>query len=152
MSAPTRFWPALWQQPPGPHSRLSRYVVANGFLYLAIGAGLYLLPAAVLARLFFVGRLAGYEEGLARAVGVTVAIIGWFYVMGGRTRAASFGLATVVDRLLLPLLLLPLWLLGLAAPGMILPFAVLDPLLALGALLVWRAERARAKEANLPAD
>jgi hypothetical protein len=136
------FWSALWRQPAGPHSLLSRYTVANGLLYLAIGSALYLLPAPVLIRLFFLDHLTGYEEGLARVVGVTVAIIGWFYVMGGRTRTDSFALGTVVDRLLLPVVLVPLSLRGLAPPGMVLPFAILDPLLAIVAYVIWRRERA----------
>jgi hypothetical protein len=61
--------------------------------------------------------------------------------MGGRTRADSFALATVADRLLIPFLLLPLWRLDLVAPGMVLPFVVLDPLLGLGAYAIWRSER-----------
>ena len=142
MDAPRSFWSALWFQPAGPGSRLGRYIVANGVLYLAIGAAVYLLPASALTRLVFVDRLDGYEEGLLRVIGVAVAIIGWFYVMGGRTRAESFGLATVLDRVLLPVLLVPLWALGMAAPGMVLPFAILDPLLALGAYAIWRRERA----------
>lgn len=140
MSDPRSFWSELWSQPAPPHSRLSRYVVANGILYLGIGASIYLLPASVLMRLFFLDHLTGYEDGLARAVGVAVAIIGWFYVMGGRTRADSFGLSTVVDRLLIPVVLVPLWLLGTAPPGIVLPFAILDPLLGIGAYLIWRRE------------
>jgi len=60
--------------------------------------------------------------------------------MGGRTRADSFGLSTVVDRLLVPVVLVPLWLLGTAPPGIVLPFAILDPLLGIGAYLIWRRE------------
>ncbi len=44
MDAPRSFWSTVWSQPAGPHSRLSRYTMANGALYLAIGAALYLLP------------------------------------------------------------------------------------------------------------
>ena len=141
MDAPRSFWSALWAQPPGPHSRLSRYTVANGVLYLAIGAALYLLPASVLLRAFFLEHLVGYEEGLTRSIGVTLAIIGWFYVMGGRTRTDAFGLATVLDRLLIPVLLVPLWLRGMAALGMVLPFALLDPLMGIGAYVIWRQDR-----------
>ena len=142
MSEPRSFWSDLWAQPPAPHSLLSRYTVANGYLYLAIGVVMYLLPATMMARLFFVDDMSGYTPGLARAIGATVAVIGWFYLMGGRTRADSFGLSTVVDRLLIPLVLLPLWLLDQVALGMVLPFAILDPVLGIGAYVIWRRERA----------
>jgi hypothetical protein len=142
MAEPRSFWSALWSQPPGPHSRLSRYIVANGLLYMAIGAGMYLAPVEVLERAFFLPPLSPLEQGLLRALGSVAAIIGWFYVMGGRTRAASFGLATVVDRLLVPVLFVPLWVLGLAPAGLVLPFAILDPVLAIGAYVIWRREGA----------
>lgn len=142
MDDPRSFWSALWSQPPGPPSRLSRYIVANGLLYIAIGATIYLAPTAVLERVFFLPPLTSLEQGLLRALGSVAAILGWFYVMGGRTRAASFGLATVVDRLLVPFLFVPLWILGLGPPGLILPFAILDPVLAIGAYVIWRREAA----------
>jgi hypothetical protein len=129
MDAQRSLWSSLWSQPAGPHSRLRRYTVANGVLYLAAGAAIHLLPAEVLTRLFFLGALTGREEGLLRAIGVLTAAVGWFYALGGRTRADSFGLATVVDRMLIPLLLVPRWLLGMAPPGLVLPFSILDPLL-----------------------
>jgi len=139
MDAPRSFWSAVWAR--GPQSRLSRYTVANGVLYLTLGAGLYLLPASVVIRLFFLEHLTGYEEGLARAVGVTLAVIGWLYLMGGRTGAASFGLSTLPDRLMIPVLLVPLWLRGLMPLGMVLPFAILDPVLGIGAYVIWRREQ-----------
>ena len=120
-------------------SRLSRYTVANGVLYLAIGLGLYALPEPLLERALG-ADLEGFDAGLAHALCFAVAVIGFFYVMGGRTGAASFGLATVVDRALVPLFLVPLWLGGQVAPAMVLPLVVLDPLLGLGAYLVWRSE------------
>jgi len=143
MDTPNSFWSTLWAQPPGPHSLLSRYVVANGLLYLAIGAAMYLLPASLLAQVFLIESFSGYEEGLARSVGVTLAVIGWFYVMGGRTRADSFGLSTVVDRLLIPVVLVPLMMMGKVAVGMALPFAILDPVLGIGAYVIWLRERSR---------
>jgi hypothetical protein len=142
MGDPRSFFSALWSQPSGPHSRLSRYIVANGVLHIAIGATMYLAPAAVLERVFFLPPLSPLEQGLLRALGSVAAIVGWFHVMGGRTRAASFGLATVVDRLLVPVLFVPLWILGLGPPGLVFPFAILDPVLAIGAHLIWRRESA----------
>jgi hypothetical protein len=141
MDAPRSFWSALWRQPAGPHTRLSRYTVANGVAYLATGIGILLAPATVLVRVFFLDHLVGYEEGLSRAVGLTLAVIGWLYAMGGRTRSESFALATVVDRLLIPLWLAYLYTLGLPL-GMVIPFAILDPLLAIGAYVIWRREKA----------
>lgn len=79
------------------------------------------------------------DVGLVRIAGMAVAIIGWFYVAGGRTGAASFGLATVADRALVPLFLVPVWWWGEAPATLTLSFAALDPLLAVGAWLVWRA-------------
>ena len=134
------FWSVLWSQPPGPHSRLSRYIVANGLLYMAIGASIYLAPSSVLEQALFLPPLTPLEQGLLRALGSVAAILGWFYVMGGRTRAASFCLATVVDRLLVPLLFVPLWVLGLGPAGLVFPFAILDPVLAIGAYVIWRRE------------
>jgi hypothetical protein len=140
MGDPRSFWSVLWSQPPGPHSRLSRYIVANGLLYMAIGACIYLAPSAWLERVFFLPPLTPLEQGLLRALGSVAAIIGWFYVMGGRTRAASFCLATVADRLLVPFLFVPLWALGLGPPVLVFSFAILDPVLAIGAYVIWRKE------------
>jgi hypothetical protein len=140
MADPRSFWSVLWSQPPGPHSRLSRYIVANGLLYMAIGASIYLAPSSLLERVFFLPPLTPLEQGLLRGLGSVAAILGWFYVMGGRTRAASFCLATVVDRLLVPFLFVPLWVLGLGPPGLVFTFAILDPVLAIGAYVIWRRE------------
>jgi len=142
MSDPRSFRSVLWSQPPGPHSRLSRYIIANGVLYMAIGASIYLAPVAMLERVFFLPPLTPLEQGLLRALGSVAAIIGWFYVMGGRTRAASFCLATVADRLVVPFLFVPLWLMGLGPPGLVFSFSVLDPVLAIGAYVIWRRESA----------
>ena len=138
---PSSFWSALWAQPFGPHSLLSRYTVANGVLYMVAGLGIFLLPGSVLEILFFVDEFHGQETGMARAIGVCVTVIGWFYIMGGRTRADSFGLSSVVDRLLIPFLLMPLFLTGQVTLGIAHPFSILDPLLGMGAYIIWRRQR-----------
>jgi hypothetical protein len=122
---------------PAELSPLARYTVVNGYVYLAVGAGLYAAPRGVLAALPAVGPLTVTEAGLVHVAGIAVVIIGWFYVMGGRTGATSFGLATVVDRLALPVLAVPILLGGVPA-GLVLPLVVLDVVLALGAIAVWR--------------
>lgn len=130
------FFSALWATPPEGLSPVSRYTVANGVLYLVVGLILIGLPEPLMEAAF-VAELDGYEPGLVRVLGTTLAIIGWFYVVGGRTGAASFALATVVDRLLVPFVLLPLaWSGAVPALGVV-PVAILDPVLALGALLIW---------------
>ncbi len=108
---------------------------------MALGAGLYFVPAGALDLFLDVDHLTGHEEGLLRLIGVTGVVIGWFYLMGGRTGARSFGLATVVDRLLVPVMIMPLYLMGMAPLRLVLPLAVLDPLMGFGAYLIWRSER-----------
>jgi hypothetical protein len=47
----------------------------------------------------------------------------------------------VADRIAVPALLLPPYFTGQVPPGPIFAFALLDPLLALGAYLIWRPQR-----------
>lgn len=126
---------------PAELGRLARYTIWNGVFYMVAGAGLFLAPRSMLELQFQV-PMKGYEVGLSNALGMTLLVIGFFYVMGARTGRASFGLATVVDRAFVPFLLGSLLLRDLVAPMMVVPFMILDPLLALGAFLVWRKERA----------
>src|SRR5262249_50713560 len=132
-----RFFAELWELPPGGLSPLSRFIVANGVFYLS--AAVVLVAAPPLVPLDAVG-LPAELSGSAQVQGVLLAIVGWFYVMGGRTGATSFALATVVDRLLVPFALVPLVVWSGAAP-IVLGFAVLDPLLALWALMLWRSDQ-----------
>lgn len=126
----------LFAPPETPRSPLARYTEANGLFYLATGAAFYVAPGL----LTFVPGMApfdGFEEGMMRALGMVVAFIGWFYYIGGRTNSVRFGLATVLDRLLVPVFLLPLVLTGQLQAPLGLAFSVLDPLLGLGAYLIW---------------
>jgi hypothetical protein len=82
----------------------------------------------------FVGR----EEGLMRVVGLTVVVIGWLYLFGGRSGAPQVAAASVVDRLVfIPLVLLPLALAGVF-PNLLVAFTILDVSLALGTWLLLR--------------
>lgn len=135
------WWRCMLETPTGSPSALSRYTFWNGAMYVVVGAALYLAPDMV-RRLLLMMPFSGHEEGYLRLLGVTVAIIGWFYVFGARTRADSFALATVADRIAVPALLLPLYLTGQVPAGPIFAFALLDPLLALGAYLIWRRQHA----------
>jgi hypothetical protein len=133
------FLDALRETPATAPSRLSQYTVWNGYAYLAMGALFYAAPAVLLLVPGF-PPFAGHDEGLIRALGLTVAIIGWFYVFGGRSQSTAFGLSTVVDRLLLPLFLAPLIVTEAIPVPLGAAFAVLDPVLGFGAWWIWRSE------------
>ena len=65
----------------------------------------------------------GDEQGLVRVIGLTVAVIGWFYLFGGRSGARQIVAASVVNRLtFVPAVLLPLALFGVF-PHLLLTFA-----------------------------
>lgn len=128
------FFRALWAS--GPSTPLSRYTAANGVLYVVFGVVVYAWPEVT--QLIGAADFEAGESGLVRVLGFVMAVIGWFYIMGARTRADSFGLATVFDRVLI----VPVFLLALVAAdavdaGLVVPFAILDPVLGLGALAVW---------------
>ena len=139
-AAKRSWWRCMLETPAGSPGALSRYTVWNGILYMLVGAALFLAPDLV-RQLLFMAPFAGYEEGYMRLVGTAVMVIGWFYIFGGRTRADSFALATVADRIAVPALLLPLYFTGQVPAGPILAFALVDPILALGAYLIWRRQR-----------
>ena len=124
-------------RPNEPVTPLARYTTWNGVLYIVLGLQLYFWPGVV--QVFFMADpFEAGEAGLLRAMGLCVAIIGWFYIFGSRTNRDSFGLATIGDRLLVPLFLLPLAWTGEVDPMIVVPLAVLDPLLAFGAWLIWK--------------
>lgn len=113
-------------------SKASRYIVLNGYLYLAGGALLLLWPGVV-QTVFMERAFVGDEASLIRVIGMALAIIGWFYLFGGRSGARQIVAASVLDRLtLVPLVLLPLALMGVF-PKVLLPFGLIDPLLGIGA-------------------
>lgn len=120
-----------------PATPLSRYTCGCGLFYLGCGAAMYAWPG-LLQFALKAAPFAGREEGMMRLCGFTVAVIGYFYVFGSRTRRDSFGLATVLDRLAVPFFLLPLGASGAVEPVFAYVFSVLDPLLGLGAYLIWR--------------
>ena len=74
-------------------------------------------------------------------IGLTLVVIGWLYLAGGRTDSPEFSAATVVDRLVfVPLVLVPLAVVGVF-PRLLLTLAILDPLLAVGTWLLISRER-----------
>jgi hypothetical protein len=80
----------------------------------------------------------GDEQGLVRVIGLTLVVIGWFYVFGGRTGGRQFSAASVVDRLIfVPLVTLPAAISGVF-PHLLVAFTILDMTLAAGAWVLLR--------------
>jgi hypothetical protein len=124
---------------PNALSTASRYTAMNGILYLGSGALLLAWPGAV-QTLFMDPAFVGREEALFRVLGMTLAVIGWFYLFGGRSGARQIVAASVFDRLaLVPAVLAPLAMAGVF-PHVFTTFAIIDPLLGLGAWLLLRRE------------
>ena len=121
----------LLRKPAAP-SFSSRYTALNGLLYLGSGALFIVWPGAVQV-LFMEPPFVGHEGALFRVVGLTLCVIGWLYLFGGRSGARQFVAASVFDRLILvPLVLVPLAIAGIF-PHVDWMFAVLDPALGIGA-------------------
>ena len=117
---------------PANLSTASKYSVLNGYAYLALGALFIIWPGSV-QTIFMDAPFVGHESALFRVIGMTVAVIGWLYLFGGRSGARQFGPASVLDRVVLvPAVLVPLVIAGVY-PHTLGAFAVLDPALGIGA-------------------
>jgi hypothetical protein len=122
---------ALLETPP-KLTTASNYTALNGFIYLAVGVLLIAWPGVV-QTLFMDPPFVGHDEGLMRVVGLTVVVIGWLYVFGGRSGSKQFVAASVIDRLIfVPAVLVPVAMTGVF-PHLLLTFAAFDVLLAIGA-------------------
>ena len=125
---------AALKEAPTNLSAAAKFTSACGLLYLASGALLLLWPAAV-QNLFFDPPFVGNEAALTRLLGMTVALIGWLYIFGGRSGGRQFVAASILDRIILvPLVLVPAAVRGVF-PHTLLMFSFLDPVLA---LVAWR--------------
>ena len=119
----------------------SKYTAMNGLIYLGFGALVLVWPAMV-QTIFREATFVGNEAALVRVLGMTVMVIGWFYLFGGLSGGRRIVAASVLNRLVLvPLVLVPLAFAGVF-PHFLLTFAVLDPTLGVGAwLLLSRLDR-----------
>jgi hypothetical protein len=126
----------LWETPPDL-SRASQWTAMNGYIYLSFGALVVIWRSAV-QTLFRDEQFAGHEEALFRVIGMTVMVIGWLYLFGGRSGGRQTVVASIVDRwTLVPVVLVPIAVAGLF-PHVFLAFALLDSSLALGAWILRR--------------
>jgi hypothetical protein len=129
----------LFEKPP-TLSTGSKYTVMNSVLYLGFGV-LFIAWPGVVQTIFRDQAFAGHEEGLIRAMGMLVAVIGWLYLFGGLSGGRQFIAASVVDRLVLvPAVLVPLAIAGVF-PHVLMTFAILDPLLGIGAWMLLGRKR-----------
>ena len=117
-------------------SAASKYTAINGLIYLSGGLLLIVWPG-VTQTLFMDSAFVGHEQGLVRVMGLTVVVIGWLYVFGGRSGARQFVAASVVDRLIfVPVVLAPLAIAGVF-PHLLLAFTFLDVALGIGAWVLF---------------
>ena len=117
----------LWKTPKDL-SVASKFTISNGVFYMSIG-GLFVVWPGAVQTLFFESELVGREADLVRVLGLTIAIIGWFYFIGGRTGATQMVAASVLNRVaLVPAVLIPLAISGVF-PNLLWGFAILDPTL-----------------------
>ena len=122
---------------PANLSAASKYTAMNGCIYLGLGALFILWPGAV-QTLFLDAPFAGHEGPLFRMLGLTIAVIGWLYLFGGRSGGRQVVAASILDRwILVPAVGVPVALSGVF-PHAILAFVLLDASLALGAWVISR--------------
>ena len=80
---------------PAVLSTASKYTALNGIIYLAAGALLIVWPGAT-QTIFMDRAFVGDESGLMRAIGMAVVVIGWFYLIGGRSGARQLVAASIL--------------------------------------------------------
>ena len=134
------FFTELMERPATASTRLSRYTERCGYFYGLLGLSFLLFPSGQ-AQLGLLAPFEGQEEAMMRIIGFVLCLIGYFYVFGGRTQQTSFGLATVLDRLLVPFVFLFIYQVSEVELMLILPIAIMDPLLGLGAYACWRKDQ-----------
>jgi hypothetical protein len=126
----------LLETPPSLSSA-SEWTAMNGYVYLSLGALFIVWPGSV-QTIFRDHDFAGHEEALFRVLGMTVAVIGWLYLFGGRSGGRQTVAASILDRwILVPAVLVPTAMAGVF-PHALLAFALLDASLALGAWVLRR--------------
>jgi hypothetical protein len=117
----------------------SKFQESNGILYFVAGLGLILWPGIVQV-LLRDPPFTGHESALFRALGLTIAVIGWHYFFGGRTGGKQVIAAGLIERLIyVPLGLLPLAAAGVF-PHTFVAFTALDVGLAIRAGILLRAD------------
>jgi hypothetical protein len=119
---------------------LVKYIEINAFLYMLIGLSFCFFPT-LHSSLGLIPMVQGREIGFLQVIGFTLFLVGYFYYFGARTHKVSICLATIFDRLILvPLFLGFIVITGTLEISFVLPFLIIDPILALGALYFWKKD------------
>jgi len=112
-------------------SSTHHFLIYQGVLYAVLGSIMVLAPWIYNKAFLFPEPFTAEETALWRPIGLCLTLIGYFYIQGGRSNSYHFVTATIFDRLLIvPPVLVLLYYLGTPAE-LVVPFLVLDPLLAL---------------------
>jgi len=113
----------------------SKYTLFNGYVYFGLGVLLILWPGAV-QTLLGERPFVGDEQGLMRVLGMAVAIIGYYLLVGGHSGSRQATAASVIDRLtIVPLVLLPLVIEGVF-PRFFVAICIVDICLAISTWMI----------------
>ena len=116
---------------------VTRFLSSNGLIYIVVGVIMVAWPGSmqtVFGEIDFVGR----ESGLIQVLGLTVAIIGVLYLLGGRGHSKQVIAVSVLCRpVLVPATIIPLAN-GGVFPGLLYTFVALDVGLSLIMLVIYR--------------
>ncbi|HAN30707.1 MAG TPA: hypothetical protein DCQ06_03845 [Myxococcales bacterium] len=138
------YFQSLLARPNTPPTRLSLFTERCGYFYAVLGFSFLFAPNAQ-AALGLLPPFSGQEEGLYRLIGLALGFIGYFYIFGGRGQSKTFGLATVLDRLVVPFLGLYIYLSSSIEVMIVLPLCIIDPILGATAYWLWRKDEADAQ-------
>jgi hypothetical protein len=86
----------LLDKPPSL-STASKYTAMNGVFYLGTGP-LLVAWSEVTQTIFMDAAFVGHEAALMRVIGLTLGVIGWLYLFGGRSGARQIVATSVADR------------------------------------------------------
>tara|TARA_Y100001970_G_scaffold177834_1_gene216662 strand:+ start:3972 stop:4394 length:423 start_codon:yes stop_codon:yes gene_type:complete len=135
-----QFFKQWFSRGQGQRTVLIKYIEVNAFLYMLIGLSFCFFPK-LHSSLGLIPETVGREVSFLRVIGFTLFLVGYFYFFGARTHKTSFCLATIFDRLILvPIFLGFIVIYGALEIRFVLPFLILDPVLALIGLYLWKKE------------
>jgi hypothetical protein len=134
-------------QRPTVQTRAARSVEAFGWLILAEGAVLMLVPHFV-AALLHLPALEPQGANYLRLAALLVGGVGMLYIVSGRLNAEGFVFASLLDRPLVPPIMAVLWYVGIIPGTLALLFAIQDFGIFLWTLKAWKAEQ-RARPAAM---